>query len=186
MLAAKGAVVIKPTPVKDPCDFGGCQPQKQALMIDGYEILDHPVLGKASLARDPKTGLTWQRCSVGQVWNGSTCAGEAKKFTFNEAQKLSVNGWRVPTVRELHSIVWCSNGKTRYIEVSNDGGNALEHTCTEGQQVPAIKRTVFPNTSLAFWTSSPYKILSAWGIHFFDGGIDSQIQLTLDQVRLVR
>lgn len=128
-----------------------------APMIDGYEILDDPVLGQASLARDPKTGLVWQRCSVGQKWNGSTCTGQAKTFTFENAQKLTGNGWRVPTVRELHSLVWCSSGQTRGQVDPKDGGLVIGHWC-DNSQSPAISANAFPLTPgrLDYWSSSPY------------------------------
>jgi len=31
--------------------------------------------------RDRAAGLEWLRCSVGQVWNGSTCIGVAQTLT---------------------------------------------------------------------------------------------------------
>ncbi len=70
-------------------------------LLDGYyDILDEPVLGEESLARDPQTGLVWRRCSVGQTWVSRDCAGEPKEFQFQEAQVLAKHGWRLPTVRD--------------------------------------------------------------------------------------
>ncbi|MBJ6922970.1 DUF1566 domain-containing protein, partial [Vibrio cholerae] len=31
------------------------------------------------------TGLIWQRCSLGQSWDGTDCTGEATTFTWEEA-----------------------------------------------------------------------------------------------------
>lgn len=33
--------------------------------------------GNGDIVTDASTGLTWQRCALGQSWNGSTCAGAA-------------------------------------------------------------------------------------------------------------
>lgn len=61
-------------------------------------------------------GKEWMRCSLGQTWEGNTCTGVAKEFTFDEAQaavkelnaKVSAHGktdWRVPTPPELASLM---------------------------------------------------------------------------------
>jgi hypothetical protein len=160
-----------------------------APMIDGYEILDDPVLGQASLARDPKTGLVWQRCSVGQSWSASTCTGEAKQFTFDEAQKQAGRGWRVPTVRELHSLVWCSSGQTKDRDDPNDGGPVIANNCQGQYQRPTIRSGAFPATPHTFyWTSSPYVGSSngAWSVLFSNGSVSSSYRGNLSQVRLVR
>ncbi len=83
------------------------------------------------------TGLMWQRCAVGQTWNGLTCEGEAAGFTFAEAQAISSSlgghvDWRLPSVWELMSIV------------------------DFDESTPAINGDLFPNTppSLPFWSGS--------------------------------
>lgn len=98
------------------------------------------------------TGWIWMRCSLGQEWNGETCLGEAKTFTWTEA--LDVAGgevfaghgnWRLPTNQELLGLV--------------------EKRCS----LPSINRTVFPNTApFAYWTSTPFANDSgySWGIAF--------------------
>jgi hypothetical protein len=65
----------------------------------------------AAMVLDKTTNLVWQRCSVGQTFDKlKGCIGEAKEFTFEEAQQLSKDGWRVPTIRELESLRVCSTG----------------------------------------------------------------------------
>lgn len=61
--------------------------------------------------QDPKTGLIWYRCPVGQTWNGSACTGTMKHMTWHaamvEAKKSKMMGqtdWRLPTVEEFKSI----------------------------------------------------------------------------------
>ena len=101
------------------------------------------------------TGLIWQRCSVGQTWNGSTCSGPASTYTLDDDNTLTStfaghDDWRVPTVNELSSII------------SYDKG------------APAINTTLFPNTpSDEFWSSSPYvgSADRAWYVSFSFGNV---------------
>ncbi|OPH38006.1 DUF1566 domain-containing protein [Moraxella equi] len=84
-------------------------------------------LMKKGIWRDPKTGLYWDRCSVGQTWNGTTCTGTpielnwqdakdyVKKFT-NEQAKGGYTNWRLPTIQELSTIRYCSKGWFQNIE----------------------------------------------------------------------
>lgn len=71
--------------------------------------------------QDPKTGLIWDRCSVGQTWDGTTCTGEALRLNWkdakeyvarfaNEQAKGGYTDWRLPTIQELSSIRYCDNG----------------------------------------------------------------------------
>src|SRR5689334_9230393 len=60
-------------------------------------------------AFDTKTGLVWQRCSLGMHWDGKHgCAGEMMPVGLDEgikrAEKLD-GKWRVPSGPELESIV---------------------------------------------------------------------------------
>lgn len=85
--------------------------------------------------KDKVTGLIWQRCSVGQTWNGSTCTGSATVHTWQQALKVAKdlgNGYRLPNIKELNSIV--------------------ERQCDE----LTINSKVFPNTANGtYWSSSP-------------------------------
>lgn len=105
------------------------------------------------------TGLIWQRCSLGQSWNGSDCIGSADGFTWGDALAAAAqntfagyNDWRLPNKNELASIV--------------------EHRCYQ----PAINNQQFPNTpSDGYWSSSPYASTSsnAWAVFFEQGLIFS-------------
>lgn len=104
--------------------------------------------------KDKVTGLIWQRCAIGQVWNQNTCSApiEAKQLTWHEALKQAKalgNGYRLPNIRELHSIV--------------------EPRCSS----PSVNSTVFPNAvSGGFWSSTPvgHTFGGTWYIDFSNGG----------------
>lgn len=109
------------------------------------------LLNGGSEVKDNKTGLIWQRCSLGQTWNGSTCTGTANTYPWQNALKAAKavgNGYRLPNIKELTSIV--------------------ELKC----YAPAINLHTFPNTpSDRYWSSSPhaYGNYSAWGVYFLYG-----------------
>ena len=57
---------------------------------------------------DTKTKLIWQRCAVGQKFDGKTCAGKATKISLPDAKATGANmtpAWHLPTKEELLSIV---------------------------------------------------------------------------------
>lgn len=117
--------------------------------------------------QDLKTGLIWQRCSVGQEWDGITCSGSATQLTWQRALEQANDAWRLPNVKELASL--------------------LETSC----EYPAINLMVFPNTpSASYWTSSPMMNSSgeyAWSVLFDWGDIDLGGKIHwLQPVRLVR
>src|SRR3954464_5388351 len=56
-------------------------------------------------AQDKQTGLTWQRCSVGQTFKDGACTGEIKTFPWDKAAKEARGGWRLPTRDELETLV---------------------------------------------------------------------------------
>lgn len=127
----------------------------------------YQILAGGSEVKDLKTGLVWQHCSVGQQWSGQTCEGEADKFTFDNAQALSRNGWRVPGKDELASLVDKAAGS------------------------PTIHAQAFPVTPAdTFWTSTPagptgYAIY-AWFVGFNNGLVYGNIRSLNGHVRLVQ
>ncbi len=118
--------------------------------------------------QDTQTGLIWQRCSLGQSWNGATCAGSAGVYTWQSALQAARdlgNGWRVPNFKELQSLV--------------------EEACYS----PAINETLFPATpSNWYWTSSPYANGGgyAWVVYFSSGNTYHNDKSSGYYVRVVR
>jgi len=110
---------------------------------------------------DTWNGLMWQRCSLGQTWNGSTCTGNPSRYTWQGALQqgegnsfAGYSDWRLPNRKELRSIV----AYYRYD--------------------PAINTTVFPNTPYTYWSSSPSAGNSgnAWSIVDFARGSDGSLR----------
>ncbi len=152
-----------------------------------YDNLDGTVF-------DKQTQLVWMRCSLGQSWDGKTCTGEAKEYTWHDATKLTHNfagstAWRLPTIEELDSLVYCSKGRK---PSARPNGKYVEDT--DGQclgdnyQEPTINISVFPNTPKWYWSSSPDALNSdgAWRVHFGNGDVYSFSKDSYYPVRLVR
>ncbi len=153
--------------------------------------------------RDPKTNLVWMRCSLGQTWDGKTCTGEAKSYTWQEALDAAkafnndggfggYKDWIVPHIEDLSTIRYCSTGfeKTRKIPAKTGGTRTIEDVCNgEGYQRPTINQTIFPNTKDSwYWSSSPYANNSgdAWFVLFYNGGDGNSFKYSNYYVRLVR
>jgi hypothetical protein len=121
---------------------------------------------------DTATGLQWQRCSLGQNWDGSTCTGSASTYTWQQALQhaesnsfASYSDWRLPNRKELRSIV------------------------AYDRHSPAINSNIFPNTpSSRYWSSSPYAYNSAYAFFvLFNYGYDGSAYRDYNYVlRLVR
>lgn len=120
-----------------------------------------------ALVTDSKTGLTWRRCSEGQSFSGGACTGNASTYTHEQALAYAKtqSGWRLPSVKELSSLV----------DSSVIG--------------PAINGTAFPATpGFNAWASSPYAGDSgaAWIVYFADGSVSVSARASSAHLRLVR
>lgn len=126
---------------------------------------------------DRRTGLTWARCSVGQVWRGGTCAEPAADLDWDAAtavvQQVNADGelfyadWRLPSLRELASI--------------------SEVNCRE----PRINLEVFPGTGDGHYWSASRKLiegpeLAAFSLSFGAEGLRTSRLAERHHVRLVR
>jgi hypothetical protein len=108
------------------------------------------------LVFDHATGLLWQqRLDPGEyMWDQANayCAGLGQ-------------GWRVPSLTELQSII------------------------DDEKEYPAVDPQAFPDTpSVVFWTSSPRAdgSGSVWYVDFFYGATDGDVTQRLYRVRCVR
>lgn len=134
--------------------------ERSERVIDGrYEVLANGIE-----IRDMETGLIWQRGLVGQKWDGKIYTGRAREFTYEEAEKLVSKEWRLPTKKELLTLVDLSVGR------------------------PTINRLAFPNTPAGnVWTSSSYAFYSGyrWLVDFSNGYPNGSTTY-VNAVRLVR
>lgn len=107
----------------------GANAQRYFASPDGSEVADQ------------KTGLIWRRCAEGMSFSGGACTGTATSFSYKDALQQAKTqagrtgvAWRLPTIRELLSLV----------EI-------------HPPILPAINVKAFPTTpSGSFWSGSTY------------------------------
>lgn len=124
------------------------------------------------MVKDVTHKLLWMQCSVGQIWNGSSCVGEVSRLPWASAVKTAatlhygnITEWRLPNKNELNTIV--------------------ESACSQ----PAINSTIFPQTvNRAYWTSSPYdsEVKYLWVVVFSNGSILPLAGSSTAAIRLVK
>ncbi|CAK0765910.1 exported hypothetical protein [Gammaproteobacteria bacterium] len=88
---------------------GGMNLSFASLLNNARPTVDYVDNGDGTVTHAP-TCLTWKRCSEGQSWNGSACAGSASILFWNDANTLTSNfaghdDWHLPTLEELRSLV---------------------------------------------------------------------------------
>jgi hypothetical protein len=123
---------------------------------------------------DPKTGLMWMRCLVGQTLVAGQCTGTATLYTWadalNFAHSLSFAGhgdWRLANPKEVVSI--------------------MEDRCA----APALNADLFPIVSFLTWTSTPASVNlvggfdNAWVVDQ-NGGMSTLTKYQTITVLLVR
>lgn len=130
------------------------------------------VIETGGVVKDNTKALMWMRCSLGQIWTGSSCEGEASEMNWTTAVTLAsqtsfaaFNDWRLPNKNELNSLI--------------------ETACTQ----PSTNQNIFPGTvSNGYWTSSPYDDdrKHIWTIYFDNGNVFPSAASNTATVRLVR
>lgn len=121
---------------------------------------------------DKRTGLMWMRCAMGQELVNQTCIGSAKKYRLSFATELTVNfanftDWRLPNIKELNTLVYCSNMYTIKYKMNGYDSQYYGAGCFSGggnYQKPTINKNAFPNIpATSFWSSSGPLIWPASG-----------------------
>ena len=107
------------------------------------------------LVIDLRHGIEWLRCSVGQVWDGTTCIGVVMTFDHDQiAQAIKLaneqlgGSWRLPRRDELEGLICTSCGP------------------------PLIDAEIFPGTSgEPYWTGQVNKTASRfyYSVNFLNG-----------------
>jgi Protein of unknown function (DUF1566) len=132
---------------------------------------------------DPRSGTVWQRCAVGQRWNGSGCSGEGKAMPWWDAMRaakadrfLGKADWRLPTKDEVEAIV----GK--YADCKN---TKPQRAVSNVFQAIGSKDNDFLGW---FWMSSPNAGDPNFAryVDFSSGDVGSGYRSNNDRVRLVR
>lgn len=146
---------------------------------------------------DNLTGLLWKRCSEGQIWNGTTCTGQANNFTWKQImpkgkQKkwktfANYKDWHIPTIEELRTLVWCSNETAPEIAWKNLCNNENLNNDASYLQ-PTINPLSFPNTPTTwFWSATAtLDFKNVQIVYFANGGIFWTNHTNSGKVRLVR
>ena len=103
------------------------------------------VLESPDVAKDLQTGLTWQRAPASDAFTAEQAMSHCSGLS------LSGGGWRVPNIKELHTLV----------DTSRDN--------------PPIDEVAFPATPTElFWSSTAHASITntAWivNFHYGDGG----------------
>ena len=129
--------------------------------VNSPALADGPRLQRdGPIARDYVRKLEWMRCSIGMIWDEDNCAGEIMMLSVAESEEVidrikdrNGGGWRLPTVRELKSLVTQVESRPKDVE-------------------PSIDLDTFPGTySGLYWTSdqSFYARQYQWAVNFLTG-----------------
>ncbi len=117
----------------------------------------YQVFNNGDIIRDVVNNLEWMRCPVGQSWDTEqeTCIGTINNarysYSYNAASTFrGPAGFRVPTLSELNSLVYCSSGSpAEYKDKDTLPG------CDGDFQEPTIHAEAFPSAvSGKYWSSS--------------------------------
>lgn len=101
---------------------------------------------------DHQHHLIWSRCSVGQQWRAALgCVGKVRQYTFDRAQHLANEVWRLPTRTELATLI--------------------DHTQARRAVIDSIAFPDMDPDRLYYWTSTEENGSFAWALLFTEGGV---------------
>jgi hypothetical protein len=126
-----------------------------SVITTGTSAVAGNYIARDHLVVDLRFGVEWLRCSVGQIWNGTTCVGEIILLNHEEIEQAITQaneqlgeGWRLPTLEELEALI-CED-------------------CTQ----PMIDAEYFPATAgEPYWTGEVNGMATRhyFSVNFFNG-----------------
>jgi hypothetical protein len=141
--------------------------------------------GATVLSADGK--LIWMRCHIGQNFEKGQCVGEPKKMdqrdAENEVKRMNLTtgfagnkDWRLPTIVELQSLVFCEQGfgnRRSTIKLAAAQSAELPDSCQGDSYLrPTIDPIVFPNANKDWvWSATPDqdRVINVWALNFASG-----------------
>jgi hypothetical protein len=113
--------------------LAACIPNEPLTRPDSrYQAVD----ANGTQVKDLETGLVWQRCVLGQQWDGKACAGDPIAQDWNLATQTALaNGWRLPAQKELEGLAekscyelalnatWFGSGPSGWVWTATDMGS---------------------------------------------------------------
>jgi len=107
---------------------------------------------------DIVTGLEWRRCAEGRTWDetNQTCTGDPSGIEWDDAVALAPDGgWRLPTVQELSTLRYCSDGDPALFLPGVSGPGTR---CDDVMDIiqPTVEPVAFPNWPLNAPTNPPW------------------------------
>ncbi|MDX6851396.1 DUF1566 domain-containing protein [Gilvimarinus sp. SDUM040013] len=143
-------------------------------VADRYEIRGP----EGSIVYDSTTDLEWQRCSRGQIWTDGACAGDAERVSRRILNaSLPEDGWRLPEIEELKSLVLCDSGAPMLQDL-------IDQRCEGDFTSPVISQTAFPDTDTSRYWSNTHSHSDFYRTLNFDNGANGTARF--DYYRNVR
>ncbi|AOW14946.1 hypothetical protein LPB72_12780 [Hydrogenophaga crassostreae] len=135
-----------------------------------YSSATYPGDAANNVVNDAWTGLAWRRCQEGFSWDGGACTGGISTFSQEGAlvRARSRDGWRLPHIKELASLI--------------------DRSISSGAHIDA---TAFPGAEARYqWSSSPFATVGSenigWGVSLSDAYVAFYFRASGYAVRLVR
>jgi len=107
------------------------------------------------VVEDRLTGLVWRRCEEPQTWNGRRCTGSAKRYGYVQAVRHAgvQPGWRLPTVKEMNSLVerWFEKLDVPPADFPATGAEPLRRSFWSSTVCTASPETDTARASISAW-----------------------------------